>query len=147
MDHAVDGAEQLGDAAGGDEADEVEGVPQPLPLGFGDEPVAEHAVPDEHGSDLRVRRKDRRRGGQDIVVPLPLEESGRRPEGDLVVGWPQLAADLVPGQRGIQEGLDVHAAGDGPCVTVATTWAVDRAGVESVGTEETRIMPNRKSIE
>jgi hypothetical protein len=100
VDHAVEGSEKLGDAAGGDEADEVKRVPQPHLLGRGDQPVAQHAVADEHETDLRVRREDRRRGGQDVVVPLPLEEPGHRPEGDLVVGQPELTADLVPGTGG-----------------------------------------------
>ena len=65
------------------------------PLEVGDQAVAEDAVADEDEPDLRIGRQDRGGDGQDVVVPLELEEPGDGREGDLVVGQPQLAADLV----------------------------------------------------
>ena len=49
-----------------------------------------------------IGRQDLRGDGQDVVVPLPLEEPGDGAEGDVVVGQPQLAADLVAGRGGFR---------------------------------------------
>ena len=46
-------------------------------------------------------------------MPLELEEPGHGAEGDIVVGQPELAADLGAGPRRVQERVDVHAAVDG----------------------------------
>ena len=53
------------------------------------------------------------RDGDDVVVPLELEEPGHRRERDLVTRQPELPPNVFPRPSGIQEGLRVHAAVNG----------------------------------
>ena len=90
---------QLGDAVGRHQPGEDERLADAEPLEVGDQPVAQDAVADPDEPDLGIGREHVAGDGEDVVVPLELEEPGDGGEGDLVVGQPQLAADLVARAR------------------------------------------------
>jgi len=83
------------------------------PPGVGFEPVAQDPVADEHEADLGILSKDFGGGGEDVVVPLPLEQSGDRGEGDLVGVEAQFPPDFIPRPGRVEERVDVHPAVDG----------------------------------
>ena len=102
MDHGIDPRKQLGDPVGGDEPREDERVADSQSLEVADQPVAEDAVADPDEPHPGIGFQDGGCDGDEIVVPLELEEAGDRGERHLVVGQPQLAPDLVAGRRGFR---------------------------------------------
>ncbi len=88
-------------------------MPDSQAVEVSDQAVAEDAVADPDEPDLGVRLQDGGRNGHDVTMSLEIEEAGDRCEGDLVIGQPQLAANLFAGTTGVQEGVGVHAAVDG----------------------------------
>ena len=85
--------------SGGTKPGEDERAADAQPLEVGDQAVAEDAVADPDEPDLRVGREHLGGDGDDVVVPLELEEPRDRGEGDLVVGQPQLAPDVLARTR------------------------------------------------
>ena len=113
MDHGIDAGEELGNPVGRDEPRQDEGGADSQPIEFADQPVAEDAVADPDEPHLGIGLQDGGRDGDEVVVPLELEEPGDRGERHLVVGQPQLAPDLGAGPSRVQERVGIHAAVDG----------------------------------
>ncbi len=103
VDDGVDGTEQFGNAVRRHQAREDERAADAAPLEVGDQPVAKDAVADPDEPDLGIGREHVRGDGDDVVVPLELEQPRDRGKGDLVVGEPQLAANVVRANGGDRE--------------------------------------------
>ena len=75
----------------------------PRLLEVGDQAVAQDSVADPHEPDLGIGREHVRGDRDDVVVPLELEEPRDRGKGDLVVGQPELAPNVVLANEGDRE--------------------------------------------
>ncbi len=95
---------------GGTSPVEDERRPQAQPFDLAEQRIAKDAVADPDEPHPGVRRDHPGRDGQDVVVPLELEQPRHGGERHLVVGQAELATDLVARAGRVQEGVGVHAA-------------------------------------
>ena len=95
MNNRVNGVQEFGDAIGGNQADEMEGVANAQPFSFGDERVAQDAVANEHEANAWIVRENLGRGGDNVLVSFAVKQARDSGEGNFIVGQAEFSADHV----------------------------------------------------